>query len=70
MMRLVFVLTVIGIVGCGSADTADDSANAQPSRGPTALDPLVRSVERAEGVQQTIDEQAAAQRRRIEEAER
>ncbi|MBN1238918.1 MAG: hypothetical protein JXB36_10475 [Gammaproteobacteria bacterium] len=70
MMRLVFTLTAIGIVGCGPADTADESANAEPAKEPTAFDPLVRSLERAEGVQQTIDEQAAAQRRRIEEAER
>ena len=34
------------------------------------FDPLVRSVDRAQGVQQTVDEQAAEQRRRIEEDER
>jgi hypothetical protein len=34
------------------------------------FDPLVGTLERAEGVQQTVDQQAAELRRRLEEAER
>jgi hypothetical protein len=34
------------------------------------FDPLTSTIRRAEGVQQTVDDQAAEQRRRIEEAER
>lgn len=70
-MRIAFVIAaMMGIAGCGSADTGGDVADAEPARESSAFDPLVQSLDRAEGVQQTIDEQAAAQRRRIEEAER
>jgi hypothetical protein len=34
------------------------------------FDPLVGTLDRAQGVQQTVDEQAAELRRRLEEAER
>jgi len=34
------------------------------------FDPLTSTIDRAEGVQQTVDDQAAEQRKRIEEAER
>jgi len=35
----------------------------------STFDPLVETLDRAEGVQQTVDQQAAELRRRIEEAE-
>ena len=36
----------------------------------TVFDPLTSTIGRAEGVQQSVDEQAAEQRRRIDEASR
>jgi hypothetical protein len=48
------------------AEQADEPAAPRP----TVFDPLTSTIDRAEGVQQTVDAQAAEQRRRIEEAER
>jgi hypothetical protein len=48
--------------------SARDAQRAPPQ--PSVFDPWVGTIERAEGVQKTVDDQAAAQRRRIEELER
>ena len=70
----VFLLWVgVGwLSGCGGSE---DSAQpiAEPHAAPrreTVFDPLTSTIDRAEGVQQTVDEQAAEQRRRVEEASR
>jgi hypothetical protein len=41
-----------------------------PERRETVFDPWVGTIDRAKGVQNTVDEQAAEQRRKIEEATR
>jgi len=72
------VLTVVLVVaGCGSssppptAETAKKpAATAQPERRETVFDPWIGTIDRAKGVQSTVDEQAAEQRRKIEEASR
>ena len=58
--------------GCsGSEEPAERASEpAAAQRRETVFDPLTSTIERAEGVQQTVDEQAAEQRRRIEEASR
>lgn len=56
------------LAGCGGAEPPATPASAEPR--PTVFDPLVETLERAEGVQQTVDQQAADLRRRLEEAER
>lgn len=56
---------------CGapqSEQAAEPRADAP--RPETVFDPLTSTIERAQGVQQTLDQQAAEQRRRIEESER
>ena len=66
------------MAGCGgSAQPSGDTAKAQPSaaqkapeRKETVFDPWVGTIDRAKGVQNTVDEQAAEQRRKIEEATR
>lgn len=58
---------VLMLAGCGSGPAEPP---AEPERRPTVFDPMTSTIGRAEGVQQTLDEQAAEQRRRIEEAER
>jgi hypothetical protein len=61
------------VSGCGGAASSDsNSSDSQGEAAPreTVFDPLTSTIGRAEGVQQTVDEQAAEQRRRIEEAER
>lgn len=51
----------------GSADSRDESQQSKQPDG--VFDPLVETLDRAKSVQQTVDEQAAEQRRRIEKAE-
>jgi hypothetical protein len=45
------------------------TAESAPRR-ETVFDPLTSTIDRARGVQDTVDEQAAAQRRKIDDAER
>jgi hypothetical protein len=66
---LVLCAIAIAITGCGSSEPAEPPPE-QAERRPTVFDPLTSTIQRAEGVQQTVEEQAAEQRRRIEEAER
>jgi hypothetical protein len=67
----VFVLAAAFLMlGCGGPEAQDEPAvppveNAPPS----VFDPLTSTIDRAQGVQQTVDEQAATLRRRVEEAE-
>ena len=74
MPRNATVLTAIVLIagGCsGSEEPAERVAQPEATqRRETVFDPLTSTIGRAEGVQQTVDEQAAEQRRRIEEASR
>ena len=72
-------LTMVCLVaGCGStAPPAGDATKAPPAaaqkapeRRETVFDPWVGTIDRAKAVQNTVDEQAAEQRRKIEEATR
>ena len=74
VMWLAIAPLVLG--GCGGSAPADQPAD-QPAdrnepapRRETVFDPLTSTIDRAQAVQQTVDEQAAEQRRRLEEAER
>jgi hypothetical protein len=66
------------VTGCGGSaspsveTTKAPAVTAQkaPERRETVFDPWVGTIERAKGVQNTVDEQAAEQRRKIEEASR
>lgn len=57
------------LAGCGGSETAEP-ANEPAEPRPSVFDPLTGTIDRAQGVQQTVDQQAAEQRRRIEAAER
>ena len=65
---------VLVIAGCGGSEQPQaqdtDEARKPAERRETVFDPLTSTLGRAQGVQQTVDEQAAEQRRRIEDAER
>lgn len=66
------LIVAIVFAGCG-ASGADERASEPPQPAAardSVFDPLTSTIERAQGVQQTVDQQAAEQRRRIEEAER
>ena len=70
MPRKAYLLAfVLVVAGCGGSE--EPAKPEQPAaRRETVFDPLTSTIDRAEGVQQTVDEQAAAQRRQIEEASR
>jgi hypothetical protein len=69
---------VLTLAACGSSEpdepeerAAAPRQTAEPApRRETVFDPLTSTIGRAQGVQDTVDEQAAAQRRKIDEAER
>jgi hypothetical protein len=70
-LGLLLAASVLVVTGCGAPDSpAEPAAAAKPAARGGAFDPLVQSVERAKAVQQTVDAEAAEQRRRIEEAEK
>jgi hypothetical protein len=60
------------LASCGGAEAPVEQASEQPDppRRETVFDPMTSTIGRAQGVQQTVDAQAAEQRRRIEDAER
>jgi hypothetical protein len=61
---------MVALAGCGGSDTPTEHAEeAAPDRRESVFDPWVGTLDRAEGVQQTLDDQAAELRRRVEEAE-
>lgn len=66
---LIVALVLAGCGGSRADERASDPPEAPPRRD-SVFDPLTSTIGRAQGVQQTVDEQAAEQRRRIEEAER
>ena len=60
------------LAGCGGPCPRSRRASPreQAPRRETVFDPMTSTIGRAQGVQQTVDEQAAEQRRRIDEASR
>lgn len=69
--QIVWSLLALLAAACGSpANEQAAEPSAEAPRRETVFDPLTSTMDRAQGVQQTLDEQAAEQRRRIEEAER
>ena len=77
-MKVVGVLAAaLTLCACGGApDPQPRAAAAEPAQSAaapkreTVFDPLTGTLDRARGVQQTIDDQAAERRCQIEEAER
>jgi len=71
MMTKLGWLMLIGVLaGCGSSEAPQAADKTQIEPRETVFDPLTSTLDRAQGVQQTVDDQAAAQRKQIEEAER
>ena len=65
-------LLALLLAACGGSEPEERAAE-EPEAAPrreTVFDPLTSTIGRAQGVQQTVEEQAAEQRRRIEDAER
>lgn len=59
-----FLLAALGLAACGERD----SAPAPQQRG--AFDAQLQALEKARGVEKTLQDQAEAQRKAIDEAER
>jgi hypothetical protein len=64
------IITFFSIAGCGGAEPPSDERAVEEVPRESVFDPWVATIDRAEGVQQTVDEQAEELRRRLEEAER
>ena len=60
---------ILAMPGCGNPEPPPPPIEAAAPK-PSVFDPLTSTIDRAKAVQKTVDEQAAEQRRRIEDAER
>ena len=62
------LLTVLFSSGCSSSVQPPDAPAAPPQK--TVFDPLTRDMQKARGVQQTVDHQADETRRNLDSQER
>jgi hypothetical protein len=65
---LLIVALAVVVAGCGGAEPPAQQVKREKKE--TVFDPLTSTIDRAKGVQQTVDEQAAEQRRKLEAAEK
>jgi len=65
---LLLVTLAVVLAACSSGETPPQEQ--KPQRKETVFDPLTGTIDRAKGVQQTVDDQAAEQRKKIEAAEK
>jgi hypothetical protein len=70
-MKMLLPLILLGLVACAERQAERPSAASAETEPPreTVFDPLTSTIDRAEGVQDTVDAQSEELRRRIEEAE-
>jgi cytochrome c556 len=68
-MRVFLLVVAVALTGCGGTSPPEQPAE-PAARRETVFDPMTSTIGRAQGVQQTVDAQAAEQRKKIEEAER
>lgn len=59
----VSIVATLALIGCGGAEQA-------PEEDESVFDPLTETIDRAEDVQDTVNQQAEELRRQIEEQER
>jgi predicted small lipoprotein YifL len=65
---LLLVALALALAACGGSQPPPQDQT--PPRKQTVFDPLTSTIDRAKGVQQTVDEQAAEQRKKLEAAEK
>lgn len=59
-------LAMMALAGCGERSTPAE----KPAASPSVIEPQLKALERAKGVEQTLADQADAQRKAIEDAEK
>jgi hypothetical protein len=73
-MRLPTSILVVALLAtlaaCGGGAPAEAPQPAPEGKRESVFDPLVGTIDKAKEVQKTVNDQAAEQRRRLEEAER
>lgn len=68
-MKALRLLIFLGLAACTDR-AAEEAAREQPSaRDPSVFDPMISTIDRAQGVEQTLQDSAADRRRQIEAAE-
>jgi hypothetical protein len=66
---MLVLMAALVVASCGDRESTETPPE-PAARRETVFDPMTSTIGRAQGVQQTVDDQAAEQRRRIEEASR
>jgi hypothetical protein len=66
-MKALRLLIFLGLVAC--TDRAPEESVREPEPRPTVFDPMISTMDRARGVEQTLQDSAADRRRQVEEAE-
>lgn len=70
-LRALLLPATFVVAGCGGSQAPDEPAEPPTETArPSVFDPWADTIDRAQSVQQTVDDQAAELRRRIEEAEK
>jgi predicted small lipoprotein YifL len=59
-------LVMVALAACGERSTPAE----KPAASPSAIEPQLKALEKAKGVEQTLADQAEAQRKAIEDAEK
>ena len=66
-MKALRLLIFLGLAAC--TDQAPEEAARETERDPSVFDPMISTIDRAQGVEQTLQDSAADRRRQLEEAE-
>ena len=66
-MKALRLLIFLGLVACTDKTPEESVGETEPR--PTVFDPMISTIDRAQGVEQTLQGSAADRRRQIEEAE-
>jgi uncharacterized lipoprotein YmbA len=69
MRHIMTTAAALLLAACGAGEPAEQHESAPQSQDSTAFDSLTDTLERAEGVEDTLREAAAERRRQLEEQE-